>query len=58
MAVDLIHLAQDRDEWEALLNKLMNLRVPKNAGKFLSCSETSGSSRIQLHTVEYIKAIN
>jgi hypothetical protein len=30
--VDWIGLAQDRYRWRALLNSVMNLRVPKNAG--------------------------
>jgi hypothetical protein len=26
--VDWIHLAQDRDQWQAVVNKVMNLLVP------------------------------
>jgi hypothetical protein len=32
----LIHLAQDRDKWKAVVNIVMNLRVQQNAGNFLS----------------------
>jgi hypothetical protein len=34
--MDWIDMAQDRDRWGALLSAVMNLRVPKNAGNFLT----------------------
>jgi hypothetical protein len=43
--VDWIDMAPNRDTWRALLNTVLNLRVPQNAGKFLSGCTTDGSSR-------------
>jgi hypothetical protein len=34
--MDWIELAQDRDRWCALVNVVMDLWVPQNAGNFLS----------------------
>jgi hypothetical protein len=34
--MDRIHLAQNRDRWRVLVNVVMNLRVPKNAGNWTS----------------------
>jgi hypothetical protein len=50
--VDWIGLAKDRNMWRALVNSVLNLRVPKNAGILSSGLTTGGLSNcVQLHRV-------
>jgi hypothetical protein len=45
--MDRINVVQDRMQWMALVNMVMNPRVPWNVGKFLS-------RRAQLHIVSNV----
>jgi hypothetical protein len=50
--MDWIHLAQNRDQWRALVNMKMNLQVPQHFWKFLNRLATgSFSKRTQLYGV-------
>jgi hypothetical protein len=51
--VDWTDLAQDRDQWRALVNTIMTLRISQNMGKFLSSWATGGFSSTQHHRVSH-----
>jgi hypothetical protein len=53
--MDWIGMAHDWDRWRALVSAVMNLRVPQNAGNFLtSWQSASFSRRTLLHGVSYV----
>jgi hypothetical protein len=41
--MDWIDLAQYRDQWRALVNTVMKLQIPENAGKFWVAAELAAS---------------
>jgi hypothetical protein len=51
-SMDWSDLAQNRGQWRALVNTVMNLLVPQNVAKFFSnCTIGDLSSRAQIHEV-------
>jgi hypothetical protein len=45
-------MAQDRDQWEVLQNKITNM-IPYNLGKFCSSRATGGFRRSKVHGIRY-----
>ena len=57
--MDWIGLAQDRDRWRTLVTAVMSLRVPWNAGNFLTnCKPVSWSRRTLHHGVSIYDSVN
>jgi hypothetical protein len=63
--VDRIGLAQDRNRWRALVNSVLNLRAPRNAGKLSSGLSSSAQLRpfahaalFQLFSISTINSLN
>jgi hypothetical protein len=53
--VDWIGVAQNMDKWKALVNAVMNLQVPQNAGNLSSSYTTGGlSSCAQFNKVKLV----
>jgi hypothetical protein len=53
--VDWIGMAQDRNRWRELVNSVLNLQVPQNAGTLSSGLRTGGlSSSAQIHRVSLV----
>jgi len=49
-SMDWIHLAHDGGRWGALVNAVMNHRIPQNAGNFLtSCRPVTFLGKTLLH---------
>jgi hypothetical protein len=46
--MDWIDLDEDKEQWKALVNKVLNLRLPSNVGKFWRLLKKDSASCSQL----------
>jgi hypothetical protein len=52
--VDWIDLAQDREKWRAVVNTVMNLRIPQRAENLLISLNIFSFSRTTFHGVSFV----
>jgi hypothetical protein len=55
IVVDWIHLVQNRDQWQAVVNTVLNLRVPLKAGNFSTNWVTVSFYSLLLFFMELIR---
>jgi hypothetical protein len=52
-----MHLTQDRDQWWAFVNMIMNIRFPQKKGNFLTSLVTVKFWRTLLHAVSQMHTV-
>ena len=47
-------MARDRDKWRAVINAVMDIRIPQNAGNFSDCGRIMFSRRTALQVSQFV----